>query len=67
MSCPSHLNSMQMKDYSILKEEEYEAVSRRLDTLADAIMNRQLATESHDPKEFNQISQEVLQFLKHLI
>ncbi len=67
MNCSSHLNSTQMKDYSILKEEEYEAVSRRLDTLADAFMNRQLASESHDPRELNQISQEVLQFLKHLI
>ncbi len=67
MNCPSYLNFMHMKDYSILKEEEYEAVSRRLDILADAFMDRQLAPEPHDPKELNQISQEVLQFLKHLI
>jgi len=58
---------MQMKDYSILKEEEYEAVSRRLNILAEAFMNRQQASEPHEPQELNQISQEVLQFLKHLI
>ncbi|RDC62118.1 hypothetical protein [Adhaeribacter pallidiroseus] len=56
-----------MKDYSVLKEEEYEAVSRGLNILANAFMNRQQAPEPYDPKELNQISQEVLQFLKHLL
>ncbi len=58
---------MEAKLYSNLKEEEYQTLSQQLNVLAESLANKESIHNLSEPKEFNQVSREVLQFLKKLV
>jgi hypothetical protein len=49
------------------KQEEYDVVARQLEILAAVISGKQIEQKPGQSKELNQMTSEVLQFLKHLV
>ena len=57
---------MDLKNYPIVKEEEYDAMSERLNRLAEALAGVQTG-KAPKPKELNHHLREVIQFFKRLV
>ncbi|WP_158267597.1 hypothetical protein [Adhaeribacter arboris] len=58
---------MELKDYPILQEEEYDAMAHRLNLLAEALENVNPGANVPKSKELKQAAREVLYFFRQLI
>ncbi|MDQ4140858.1 MAG: hypothetical protein M3142_10070 [Bacteroidota bacterium] len=58
---------MELKDYPILQEEEFDVMAHRLNLLAEALENVKPGTDLPKSKELKQAARELLQFFRQLI
>ncbi|MDQ3291615.1 MAG: hypothetical protein M3Q05_10035 [Bacteroidota bacterium] len=58
---------MELQDYSILQEEEFDAMAHRLNLLAEALESVKPGTDLPKSKELKQTAREVLYFFRQLI
>ena len=58
---------MELHNYPTITQEEYEILAQNFNTLADALTPEQPNPELYHPETINQLSQQVLQFLKQFV
>lgn len=58
---------MELKNYTITKEENYEELAQHFNVLADAILQDQSEINFQEALQINQYTKEALQFLRKLL
>lgn len=58
---------MDLKNYPMVQEEEYDAMAERLNLLAEILANAQISNKPPKSKEVNQHLREAIRFFKRLV